>query len=473
MLSIYHNAGIHGDGRLYNMQSNKLLRNLPLIDQETPIVAIIGAGPAGLYAAKQLMADGCQVVVFNRDIKPGGLAEYGIYPDKHRMKEGLRAQFRGILASTQARYFGNVCVGKDGDITLEEIREMGFHAILVAVGAQGDKYLGIPGETSPGVFHAKEIVYHYNKLPPYSHKKLNIGKRVAIVGVGNVMMDIARWLMDDVQVDEVIAVARRGPAEVKFDRKELETVISQIDLHRLQEEINRVSTIMRLVEQDPDEAIQIYHEAQVHALDHHTHTNLTIRFLSSPRQILLDPTGKIRGLEIEATTLIRNGEEVKAVGTGELSILEVDTVIFAIGDSVDTNVGLPMDGNQFVKNPNSRFLVEGESYESCASKHGDEPCGVFVAGWARKASTGVVGVARRDGTHAANAIKLFLTSVISHKNINLDILCESIKQRLPKAVTYEGISKLEIIEKNKAEELALDEYKFDTNEEMLRIIKTD
>lgn len=442
-----------------------------MIDHETPTVAIIGAGPAGLYAAKQLMADGCQVVVFNRDIKPGGLAEYGIYPDKHRMKEGLRAQFRAILTSPQARYFGNVCVGKDGDITLEEIRAMGFGAILVAVGAQGDKYLGIPGETNPGVFHAKEIVYHYNKLPPYSHRKLIIGKRVAIVGVGNVMMDIARWLMDEVQVDEIIAVARRGPAEVKFDRKELETVISQINLYRLQEEINRVASIMRSIGQDPDEAIQIYHEAQVHALNHNTHTNFTIRFLSSPRQVLLDSTGKICGLEIEATSLIRNGEEIKAVGTGEFITLEVDTVIFAIGDSVDTNVGLPMDGNQFVKNPNSHFLVEGESYESCASRYDDKPCGVFVAGWARKASTGVVGVARRDGTNAAHAIKLFLGSGVPNKFINLDSLCERIMQRLPSAVNYDGIKRLENIEKIKAQELTLDEYKFETNEEMLRIIR--
>lgn len=442
-----------------------------MIDKTTPIIAIIGAGPAGLYAAKQLMADGYQVVVLNRDIKPGGLAEYGIYPDKHRMKEGLRAQFRAILSSSQARYFGNVCVGNDGDITLEDIRAMGFHAILVAVGAQGDKHLGIPGETNPGVYHAKEIVYHYNHLPPYSHRKLIIGKRVAIVGVGNVMMDIARWLMDEVKVDEIIAIARRGPAEVKFDRKELETVISQLDMDLLKKEIYRVSEIMHSVNQDPDDAVQIYHEAILHAFEHQTHTRLSLKFLSSPKKILVDQTGKIRGLEIEATTLVQNGADVKAIGTGILSTLEVDTVIFAIGDSVDTNVGLPMDGNQFVKNPDSRFLVEGESYESCASSHGDEPCGVFVAGWARKASTGVVGVARRDGTHAANAIKLFLTSDIHLKPVSLDTLCRKLQERLPQVVTYEGIKKLEEIEQRKAMELGLDEFKFDSNDDMLQQMK--
>lgn len=453
---------------LYNRQSKWFVERKSAVSENiTPIVAIIGAGPAGLYAAKQLVADGCQVVIFNRDIKPGGLAEYGIYPDKHRMKEGLRAQFRSILSSPMVSYAGNVCVGNDGDVTLEELRDMGFHAILATVGAQGDKQLGIPGEDVQGVYHAKEVVYHYNRLPPYSRRELKIGKRVAIVGVGNVMLDIARWLMDEKRVDVVMAVARRGPAEVKFDRHELEMVVSLVDMQDLTEQIKLAAPVMQAVGQDPQDALTIYSDAMPHAGQHDTPSRLTIRFLSSPRRILTDGQGGVRGLEVEATTLVQQGDAVKAAGTGVLHTLDVDTVIFAIGDTVDTNLGLPMDGNQFVKNPHSRFLVEGESYESCASAQGEQPCGVFVAGWARKASTGVVGVARRDGTRAADAIRLFLTSGVKLKNVTLAEICRKISQRLPDSINYPQIAKLEEFERLKASELGVEEFKFDTNEEML------
>ena len=157
------------------------------------IVAVIGAGPAGLFASRQLAADGALVVLLNRDIKPGGLAEYGIYPSKHKMKEGLRKQFRQILQITEIEYYGNVIVGQAGDLSLSDLRTAGFQAVLAAAGAQGTKWLGLPGEELPkGVYHAKDLVYHYNKLPPYSQQEFHIGRRVALIGVGNVMLDIAR-----------------------------------------------------------------------------------------------------------------------------------------------------------------------------------------------------------------------------------------------------------------------------------------
>ncbi|MFP4599686.1 MAG: NAD(P)-binding protein, partial [Persicimonas sp.] len=102
------------------------------MSQTSYTIAMIGAGPAALYSTAKLAAAGHDVVILNRDIKPGGLAEFGIYPNKYKMKNGLRVFFRKILADERVSYFGNVSVGVDADLTLDEIREMGFDALVVA-----------------------------------------------------------------------------------------------------------------------------------------------------------------------------------------------------------------------------------------------------------------------------------------------------------------------------------------------------
>src|SRR5512139_283802 len=113
--------------------------------------------------------------MFNRDIKPGGLAEYGIYPNKHTMKSGLRKQFRQVLDLPNIDYYGNVTIGEHGDLSLDDLRALGFQAILTTAGAQGTKWLGLPGEDLDGVYHAKDLVYHYNRLPPFSEWQFRIG----------------------------------------------------------------------------------------------------------------------------------------------------------------------------------------------------------------------------------------------------------------------------------------------------------
>jgi len=219
---------------------------------ENIYVAVIGAGPAGLFAAEKLAACGYGVALFNRDIEPGGMAEYGIYPDKHTLKDGLRRQFHNILLSERIHYFGNVCVGEDRCLTIPQLLGWGIPAVLIACGAQGTKWLGIPGEKLKGVYHAKDVVYHYNRLPPFSTMPITLGKRVVIVGAGNVMVDVARYLLDQDQVEEVHICVRRGPAEVKFTKKELGTIIHAFDLAALGAEIERIAPLMREIGQDPE-----------------------------------------------------------------------------------------------------------------------------------------------------------------------------------------------------------------------------
>ena len=169
-------------------------------------VFVVGAGPAGIYATQKLARAGHSVFLFNRDIKPGGLAEYGIYPTKDKMKGGLRKLFGRILDMPNVAYFGHSTVASGKALTIDLLREWNPAALVFAVGAQGTKKIGLPGEDSRGVYSAKDFVYNYNLLPPFTSQDFSTGKRVAVIGMGNVMADLAHWLL----VDDPNLTGRRG-----------------------------------------------------------------------------------------------------------------------------------------------------------------------------------------------------------------------------------------------------------------------
>src|SRR5438067_10527311 len=118
-------------------------------------VFVVGAGPAGMFAAQKIALGGHNVVIFNRDIRPGGLAEYGIYPTKDKMKTGLRKQFAKVLSLPNVHYIGHVAVANASPVTIADLREFSPSAIVFSVGSQGTKKLGLPGDNCGGVYCAK------------------------------------------------------------------------------------------------------------------------------------------------------------------------------------------------------------------------------------------------------------------------------------------------------------------------------
>jgi len=436
------------------------------VSNECYYVAVIGAGPAGMFAARELARNGARVIVFNRDIKPGGLAEYGIYLDKYSMKEGLRTQFKQVLDTPGLTYYGNITVGSKGDLTLDDLRSLGFQAILVTVGAQGTKWLGLPGEQLTGVYHAKDVVYHYNQLPPYSQKPFHFGKRVAVVGAGNVMLDITHYMIQHIKAEEVLAVVRRGPAEVKFEKKEMEYVIHNLDLRALDEEIARVAPVMRAIEQDPETAKAAILQALPKAQPSSSSTRFRFEFLASPTRIIGDEKGFVSGLEVEDNTLVVKDDEVKARGSGNKRVIAVDSVVFAIGDKVDETFGLPTQWNEFAKNPAPRFPVDGISFEAYDPEKKSVIEDVFVAGWSRQASTGLVGYARKDGTNGAKVVWQYLQTL---KPVVPDEA--ALKARMKKlgkpVVTQADVRKLAEFEAEEAQKRGAEAFIFGTNEEML------
>ncbi len=438
-------------------------------------VAVIGAGPAGLYAAKNLAEAGAQVALINRDIKPGGLAEYGIFHNKHKMKNGLRKQFRRMLDEENIHYFGNVSVGTEADITLDDLKGFGFGAIMVTVGAQGTKWLGLPGEDLKGVYHAKDLVYHFNQLPPYSEQEFPIGRKVVCIGVGNVMLDIANWTIRDLKVDQVTAVARRGPADVKFTKKEMGLVARNLDLAALDKEIERTAGVLTGVDQDPEAAKEFILSALKKANEPVSDTRFGFDFLASPKGIVGDADGNVIGLEVEDTTLtLRDGGGTRPKGLGTTRVVEADTVVFCIGDRVDADFGLPLDKWQdFAKHPEPRFPVDEISFEAYDPENEAAVDGVFLSGWAREASSGLVGAARKDGERGARAALAYLETcpppddgpgqVLEALRVGLDQLDKRV-------VDKADWTRLEAVEQRKAEEQGLEFFKFSSNEEMLAAI---
>lgn len=429
------------------------------------LVAVVGAGPAGIYAAKTLASQGVQVALLNRDIKPGGLAEYGIYHDKEKMKGGLRKQFRQILTDPLIEYYGNVVVGEQGQLTLADLRQLGFAAILVTVGAQGTKWLGLPGEDLVGVYHAKDLVYHYNKLPPFSQETYRIGERVALIGAGNVMLDIAHWVVRDLKVKEAIAVVRRGPAEVKFTKKEFENVAANLDLEAFEKEMARVAPAMQAVGQDEGAAQDFILSALPKAEPRLSETCFRFDFLASPSRILGDGRGQVCGLEVAETTLVAVNGDTKTKNLGTTRVLAVDTVVFCIGDRVDETFGLPVAQNEFAKNPAPRFPIDGISYEAYDPAAQQSIPDVFLAGWAREASSGLVGVARKDGTQGAEAVAQYLATLPQHPH-SLEALDRCLEDQGIAVITKTDWQRLETIEQAEAARLGLESFKFGSNEEM-------
>jgi len=422
-------------------------------------VAVIGAGPAGLFGARELAMQGARVAIFNRDIKAGGLAEYGIYPDKHVMKEGLRKQFRQTLDNANIDYYGNVTIGNQGDLTLDEIRALGFDAVLVTAGAQGTKSLGLPGEELNGVYHAKDVVFFYNKLPPFSQKNFRFGKRCAIIGAGNVMVDIARHLLNVQKVDEVTAIVRRGPGEVNFTREEMKHLISYLDLDEFDKEMERVRPALLAINQDPETGRHKILDSLAKADPKTANGKFHFDFLASPTG-MFGENGEMNKLEVEDNILTEKDGKTSAKGTGIKRMINVDTVIFAIGDKVDESFGLPTEWNEFIKNKKPLFPVDDISFESTIE-------GVFVGGWSRKASEGLVGYARKDGTNAAHVVLQYLQTK-EPANANADAVTAKMKSLNKPIITKDDIKRLEAVEAEEAKKRGLEEFKYASNEEMLQ-----
>lgn len=442
------------------------------------VIIVVGAGPAGMSVANLMSKAGHDVIILNRDIKFGGLAEYGIFPSKLKLRGGLRKTYWEILERANVHYLGNVSIGQNKDVTVEELRMLGASAVVFATGAQGTKTIGVEGDTAHGVYHAKDVVYHFNQLPGFGEKPFAMGKRVCVIGVGDVMVDIAHWLIRYKKIEEVYAVARRGPAERKYNPKEIRAVCAHIDRGLLTKEFDRIRQRLDAVGQNANDILNGMLEEFTKCEPPAGTAQMGFRFLASPRRVLVDAQNRVRALEIEETKLEPKGQDTAAVGLKQYYEFPCDAVIFAVGDRVDETVGLPYKGGMFITNPNKTLNDPDDSlFQAYDESSGKILDGVFLTGWARKASEGLVGVAKRDGEWCAEVVTRYLEARAPlSKGAGEEILRKLqriLKERDAQAVDVKGLRALESAEQeHKGPGACIGEFKFGTTRDMLAMIET-
>ncbi|GAB2568066.1 FAD-dependent oxidoreductase [Nocardia heshunensis] len=372
-------------------------------------VAIIGAGPAGIYAADALMKSETPVSIdlFEKMPAPFGLIRYGVAPDHPRIK-GIITALHRVLDKPQVRLLGNIDYGVD--ITLDDLRRF-YDAIIFSTGADTDRALSIPGIELDGSYGAAEFVSWYDGHPDVPRGWPLGAEKVAVLGVGNVALDVARVLAKTAEdllpteipenvyeglrrnkAVEVHVFGRRGPAQAKFTPVELreldhcktiEVVVdpADIDYDEASEAARRSSKIVDMVAG----TIQDWAIRDVGDRPH----KIFLHFFENPHEVLGDD-GKVVGLRTERTTLDGTGN---VRGTGIFNDWEVQAVYRAVGYRSQNLDKLPFDDHGgVVPNEAGRVLMD----DTVADPAYRFMPATYVTGWIKRGPVGLIGHTKGD-----------------------------------------------------------------------------
>lgn len=388
-------------------------------------IAVIGSGPAGIYASDALTKSEADVSVdiYERMPAPFGLIRYGVAPDHPRIK-GIIKSLHKVMDKPEIRLFGNINVGED--ITVDELKQF-YDAVIYATGATDDRPLNIPG--GEHTIGAGEFVGFYDANPYFEDKWDLSADSVAVVGVGNVGLDVARVLaktgeelkvteipdnvydsLKENQAKEIHVFGRRGPAQAKFTPLELkelndsDTIEIVIDPEDIQydegsEQARRASKIQDMV----CTRLEQYAIADPKGAPH----KLYIHFFESPVEVKTDAEGRVTAFVTERTELNGDGS---VSGTGKLTEWPVGAVYRAVGYKSDEQPGLPWDERQNVlPNVGGRVLTEGPTADGIAGVPGsadpeaekrERLTGVYTTGWVRRGPVGLIGNTKGDANEA-------------------------------------------------------------------------
>jgi ferredoxin--NADP+ reductase len=387
-------------------------------DQQTserPLrVAIVGAGPAGIYAADVLIKSGTDVSIdlYERQPAPFGLIRYGVAPDHPRIK-GIVKALHQVLSKPQVRLLGNVEYGVD--VKLDDLRRY-YDAVVFTTGAEKDRDLDIPGVDLPGSFGGAEFVSWFDGHPDVPRDWPLEAESIAVVGAGNVGLDVARMLSktadellvteipDNVYsglaaspVREVHVFARRGPAQAKFTPLELRELDHSPNVEVLvnPEDIEYDEGSVAAINSDNQTKL-VVRELERYAMRTAEHgegerpRKLWLHFFESPVEIVGD--GKVEAFRTERTELDGSGG---VRGTGEVRDWPVQAVYRCVGYRSTELPGLPWDSrNHVVPHAAGRVLdLDGAPIP-----------GVYVNGWVKRGPVGLIGHTKGDAIETVGSM---------------------------------------------------------------------
>ncbi len=411
--------------------------------------AVVGSGPAGVYAAEALVEAGHAVDVLDRLPAPFGLVRYGVAPDHPKIRS-VAGTLGGVLSGPDVRFLGNVDIGRD--LTLAELHRH-YDAVLVAVGASVDRRLGVPGEDLAGSFSATEFVAWYCGHPDAPVDRFTLGaSAVGVVGAGNVAVDVARVLLRSAEelrathvpehVVEVLAASRITDVHLFVRRGPTQTKISTVELRELGRVENADVVVADPAELDPAP------EAEAELAGQQKRNLATLRDWAArpqtgrPRRLVvhfhrrpaqLTGDGAVDGIVVEKTAPAPDG---RVVDTGEQERVPVQMLLRAVGYRGQALPGLPFDDSSgTVPNALGRVLADGVAVP-----------GEYVAGWAKRGPTGVIGTNKHDARETVAALLADLPGLPVRAESDPAALPALLAGRGVEVVTWAGWELIELAE---------------------------
>ena len=372
-------------------------------------VAVIGAGPAGIYASDLLAKQGVNIDLFEQMPAPFGLIRYGVAPDHPRIK-GIIASLHRVLDTPTIRLLGNIHIGED--ITIAQLHEY-YDAVLLATGAVADRDLDIPGENLNGSYGAADFVGFYDGNPRF-HRTWNLtATHIAIIGVGNVALDISRILAktanelhtteipDNVyqtlktnQATHIHIFGRRGPAQAKFTPLELKELDHSPSINVVVDpediDYDEASIAARRASKSQDLVCQTLEQYAMREPKDAPHT-LHIHLFENPVEILGED-GNVVGLRTERMELDGTGH---VQGTGKFTEWPVQAVYRAVGYRSEAIIAVPFDHGTAVIPNDGGHVVDPA---------GEIVPGVYVTGWIKRGPVGLIGNTKSDAKETTDML---------------------------------------------------------------------
>ena len=374
-------------------------------------VAVIGSGPAGIYASDLLMKSGrtVEIDLFEQMPAPFGLIRYGVAPDHPRIK-GIVNSLHAVMEKPNIRFLGNIEVGTT--ITVEKLHEY-YDAIVFATGAVADRDLNIPGQNLNGSYGAADFVGFYDGNPRF-HRTWNLtATHVAIIGVGNVALDISRILAktanelhtteipDNVyqtlktnQATHIHIFGRRGPAQAKFTPLELKELDHSPSINVVVDpediDYDEASIAARRASKSQDLVCQTLEQYAMREPKDAPHT-LHIHLFENPVEILGED-GNVVGLRTERMELDGTGH---VQGTGKFTEWPVQAVYRAVGYRSEAITAVPFDHGTAVIPNDGGHVVDPA---------GEIVPGVYVTGWIKRGPVGLIGNTKSDAKETTDML---------------------------------------------------------------------